>query len=396
VANEFSSNRLAPLWIVLGLVGVANVAMLIGSGSTGLSALGGSARYSLSTDAVKFEWWRLFSGAVGHYSLISFAINMFGAWWIGRYLAPRLRMLRFVTLAVASLFCGALVTLLIAPHDFSYAGLSLSAGLVGAQIAGQKRGTLGRLVIPQLQRFGYASWFIGWLVLSSLFSGLSSIGALGGGFACGFGLGWLMFERSSALLPNLPDPNERRHGAIALGAAAVAVLAAVSLSQTSGSVAVAQARNKAVQIQEELIDDLVGDLVAGGNPITQPNSFRISMMEDKNDIGDMQAYMLNCGPEPTAKGVGFVTDEEVAPFAVGACQWINSNADTILTTPETGCLTGLVWETSVQGVLADGREIDATFEVSDEFKTESFIQNACGTQLSLDARKALWGFGRAP
>jgi membrane associated rhomboid family serine protease len=363
--------------------------MLIGNAPAAFGAFGGSFRYSLSTDAVKFEWWRLFSGAVGHYSLVSFGINMFGAWWVGRYLAPRLRLLRFVALASASVFCGALVTLLLSPHGISYAGLSLSAGLVGAQLAGQKRGTLSRLIVPQMQRFGYASWFIGWLVLSSLFSGLSSMGAIAGGFACGLGLGWLMFERSRALLPNMEDPNERRHGAVGFIVAAIAVLAAVGVAQSSGSVVVAQRANEARQIEQEIFDDFA----SLDNPITEPNSFRITMMEDKNDVGDIQAYTLTCGVVPKATGIGFISDAEVGPGALRACKWITANASVLAASPTEVCETGLVWQTGITGVLADGRPVEGFFEITDEIKTESYSQPACGTDLALEARNALWGPG---
>ncbi len=382
VATEFSANRLAPLWIVLGVVAAANLSMFVASGPT--SPLSGIDRFSLSTDAIKFEWWRLFTGTVAHQSLISLAINLAATWWIGRFLSPRLRLARFLALAMASMFGGALVCLLLVPHGATFGGLALSGGMVGAQLAGQRRGSLGRLMIPRMQNVGFVGWFALWFLFSSLFSGLGSLGAIVGGLAVGFGLGWLMLERTT-LMPNQADPNEVRHGAIGAAVAVACALLAIGLAGGSGSVATAQ---KDLRVEQENVD-LLNQAVLPDRP-SGPNSFQITMMEDKMDFGDSQSYLLTCGVTPTAQGSGFVANDEAGNPEL-ACAWISANADRLKQSPKEACVGGLVFNMSITGQLADGQQVNGSFDVREPLGEGELSQTACGTEFSKAAHAALWG-----
>jgi membrane associated rhomboid family serine protease len=383
VASEFSANRLAPLRIVLGVMGAANVAMFVASGPT--SPLSGIGRFALSTDAVKYEWWRLFTGAVAHQSVISLPINLVATWWIGRYLSPRLRMVRFLGLAVASILGGALLTLLLVPHSLGFGGLGLSGGMVGAQLAGQRRGSLGRLTLPRMQNIGFVGWFGLWFLFSSLFSGLGSLSAIVGGLAIGFGLGWMMLERVT-LMPNQADPNEVRHGAIAAAVAIACALLAIGVSGSTGSVAQAKRDLRVSQESEDLLKDAIFPVLPKDR-----NSFRITMMEDKTDLGDSQSYLLTCGASPSAKGAGLVADEEVAGFAPKACRWIVANAERLVQSPIETCDAGLVFNMSVSGRLEDGQKIYGSFDVRAALSEGGLSQTACGTEFSKSAHEALWG-----
>jgi membrane associated rhomboid family serine protease len=386
-ASEFSANRLAPLWIVLGVIGTANLAMFVASGPT--SPLSGISRYALSTDAIKYEWWRLFTGAVAHQSLMSLAINLAATWWIGRYLSPRLRMVRFLALATASLFAGTLLSLLLLPHGAGFGGLGLSGGMVGAQLAGQRRGSLGRLSIPRMQNMGFVGWFGLWFLFSSLFSGLGSLSAIVGGLAIGFGLGWLMLERVT-LMPNQADPNEVRHGAIAAAVAIACALLAIGVSGSAGSVTQAQRDLNINQQSADLLNDAIFPEQPQG-----PNSFRITKMEDKTDIGDAQSYILSCGDPPTAKGTGLVTDDDMAGTAPRACAWITANAQRLATSPNENCDDGLtpalVDNVFFTGQLADGQQVSGSFDIRIAMSGGELSQTACGTEFSKAAHAALWG-----
>ncbi len=234
VAGELSANRLIALWAVLGVVAAANIAMLVRSSSTANIQSFSPLKYSLSLDGVKSNWWRLFSGAVAYQSIVSMAIGLGLTWWIGRFLCPRLRPLRFVALCASSIAAGALLTLLISPSGGAFGGLSLSAGMFGAQLAGQRRGTLSRLQIPRMQSFGYAGLFLGWFLFSSLLGGLGSIGALLGGALAGGILGYLMLERTGAL-PGQKSPGEARQAIIGVALAVACFLLAFGLAQSKGS-----------------------------------------------------------------------------------------------------------------------------------------------------------------
>jgi membrane associated rhomboid family serine protease len=387
VASEFSANRLAPLWIVLGVISTANVAMFVASGPT--SPLSGIGRFALSTDAIKYEWWRLFTGAVAHQSVISLPINLVTTWWIGRYLSPRLRMVRFLGLAVASILGGTLLTLLLVPHSLGFGGLGLSGGMVGAQLAGQRRGSLGRLSLPRMQNIGFVGWFGLWFLFSSLFSGLGSLSAIAGGLAIGFGLGWLMLERVT-LMPNQADPNERRHGAIAAAVAIVCALLAIGVSGSAGSVAQAKRDVRFNQQSEDLLKDAIFPDQPDG-----PNSFRITRMEDKSDVGDAQSYILTCGDTPAVRGVGLVSDGDMVGIAVKACAWITANAQRLATSPNESCeddlRPALVDNVVVVGQLANGQRVSGSFDLRAAMSGGELSQTACGTEFSKAAHEALWG-----
>jgi membrane associated rhomboid family serine protease len=384
VASEFSANRLAPLWIVLGVVTAANVAMFVASGPT--SPLSGIDRFSLSTDAIKFEWWRLFTGSVAHQSLISLAINLAATWWIGRFLSPRLRLARFLALAMASMFGGALVCLLLVPHGATFGGLALSGGMVGAQLAGQRRGSLGRLMIPRMQNVGFVGWFALWFLFSSLFSGLGSLGAIVGGLAVGFGLGWLMLERTT-LMPNQADPNEVRHGAIGAAVAVACALLAIGLAGGSGSVATAQ--KDLDQNQDIARVPKYTDVFTQGEPMGGlPNVFQVTKLDYQLNSGAKQWFLLTCDDSPNGGGD---TDIDVGAIAGGACTWIEENADRLASFPEEKCTGAAVSVIKLQGKLADGRDVRAIFETSEELGEGELSQPACGTEFSKAAHVALWG-----
>jgi membrane associated rhomboid family serine protease len=234
-AGELSNNRLAALWGVIGTIGAANTAMIIRSSSSANIQSFRPLKYSLSLDGIKQHWWRLFTGAIAFQSILSMAIGLGLTWWLGRFLCPRLRAARFVALCVASIAGGALVSLLVTPRGGAFGGLSLSAGMLGAQFAGQRRGTLGRLQIPRLQNFGFGGLFIGWFLFSSLLGGFGSIGAMLGGGIAGGVVGYLMLERTGAL-PGQKAVGEMRHAIIGLVIAIACFLLAFGLAQSSDPV----------------------------------------------------------------------------------------------------------------------------------------------------------------
>ncbi len=365
-ATELTANRLAPLWIVLGLMAAGNLAMFVAAGPT--SAINGIGRYSLSTDAVKLEWWRLFTGAIGHQSVIAVAINLAMTWWLGRFLSPRLRMTRFLTLAAASLAGGALVSLLFVPHGGSFAGLSLSSGMVGAQLAGQRRGSMGALSLPRLQSVGFVGWFFAWFLVSSLFSGIGSFGAILGGLAAGFAVGWVMLERTTAI-PNQKAPNEGRHAAIGAAVAVACALLGYGFASSTGSAEVAQG---------DLRTTGYAPVFTQGEPIGgEPNLFQVTRIKDIGRPEDGQWYGLTCGVTPEAGGD---TQIDVDSIAVPACDWITQHADGLAKSPKETCGGNDVTQLKLQGTLADGRPVRAVFEVADK----------CGAGLSRAAHAALW------
>jgi membrane associated rhomboid family serine protease len=273
VASEFSANRLAALWTVIGVICAANALMLFGSGRGvgGIQSLH-PVGYSLSVDSIKRDWWRLFTGAVAFQSVLLLAIGLGVTWWLGRFICPRLRSVRFIALCVASISAGALVSLLVSPNGGTFGGLSLSAGMLGAQFAGQRRGTLSKLQMPRMQSFGFGGLFILWFAFSSLVSGLDSIGAMLGGGLAGGVLGYVMLERTSAL-PGQKQAGESKHAVIAVVLGIACALLAYGLSLSQGSLKRAAVEDQT--ISNAIVQEGINQIEVRSSPVavpTAPNS----------------------------------------------------------------------------------------------------------------------------
>ena len=78
------------------------------------------------------DWWRLFTSAFLHASLIHIGFNMFALFFLGRILEPSIGTPRFVGVYFAALFGGAFGALLLDPNALTIGASGAIFGIFGA------------------------------------------------------------------------------------------------------------------------------------------------------------------------------------------------------------------------------------------------------------------------
>jgi membrane associated rhomboid family serine protease len=146
------------------------------------------------------EWWRLFTAAFLHASLIHLGMNMLGLWWFGSPLEATLGRARFLLLYCVSGLAGSAGALLATPNGITVGASGALFGLLGAALVLERGG------IPV---FGGGA--LGVIVLNLAFTflipGISiggHIGGLIGGALCAlalsrFGRGHAVYGRLGPL-----------------------------------------------------------------------------------------------------------------------------------------------------------------------------------------------------
>jgi membrane associated rhomboid family serine protease len=125
----------APATYALIALNVAVYVAEVASGPGGLSSPGTSilSNFGLFGSSVADgEWYRLFTGAFLHASILHIAFNMFALYFLGRILEPGIGTPRFVGVYVASLCGGAFGALLLSPNALTVGASGAIFGIFGA------------------------------------------------------------------------------------------------------------------------------------------------------------------------------------------------------------------------------------------------------------------------
>lgn len=147
-----------------------------GGAATGTGGAGSLiAELGLSRAAVGAgEWWRIFTAGFLHAGLFHLAFNMLALYVLGELLEPRLGAARFLALYLASLACGALGALLLAPNGVTVGASGAVFGLMGAAAV-----ITWREGIPLFES-GLGAWILLNLLITFLVPRISIGGHLGG------------------------------------------------------------------------------------------------------------------------------------------------------------------------------------------------------------------------
>jgi membrane associated rhomboid family serine protease len=131
----FAGANRAPATVALIAINVIVYLAEIGSGSGGLSGVGGKLvfDYGLYGPFVADgEWYRLFTYGFLHSSLFHIGFNMFALYFLGRLLEPAIGTPRFVALYLASVLGGAFGALLLSPDSLTVGASGGVFGIFGA------------------------------------------------------------------------------------------------------------------------------------------------------------------------------------------------------------------------------------------------------------------------
>jgi len=135
VGQSSSGFAQAPATFTLIAINVVAYLIEIAAGSGGLNNPGGSVvvNFGIFGPAVADgEWYRLFTGAFLHASIIHIGFNMLLLFLLGRMLEPALGTPRFLLLYFASLLAGSFGALLLSPDSLTVGASGAVFGLIAA------------------------------------------------------------------------------------------------------------------------------------------------------------------------------------------------------------------------------------------------------------------------
>lgn len=124
-----------PATFVLIAINVAVFLIEIGTGTGGLSGLGGGFAETFllyGPNVAEGEWYRLLSSGFLHAGLLHLGFNMFALYVVGQLLEPALGTPRFLALYFASLLAGSFGVMLIDPNAATVGASGAVFGIFGA------------------------------------------------------------------------------------------------------------------------------------------------------------------------------------------------------------------------------------------------------------------------
>jgi membrane associated rhomboid family serine protease len=153
----------------------------------GLLGAGAVSRFSPIIGVASGEWYRLFTGAFLHASIIHIGMNMLVLWLVGNQLERVLGHWRYLSLYVAALLAGSFAVMLYDPGILTVGASGAIFGLFGAMLAYQRdRGI-------NIMQSGLGGLILINLLITFAIPGISKAGHLGG-LIGGALVGYAMFE----------------------------------------------------------------------------------------------------------------------------------------------------------------------------------------------------------